>query len=109
MLPNLLQYPARENRGHPAWAIFMEDDKVCLLAVHFACMMLTLVIYMLLVAFFFIKIRHKFTLSTHVLVKVLATLLGIFYETHNKAVYHCVKEERVETLSTPHTLTSSVS
>ncbi|CAO2209347.1 unnamed protein product [Urochloa humidicola] len=27
MLPNLLQYPARENRRHPAWAIFMEDDK----------------------------------------------------------------------------------
>ncbi|CAO2040906.1 unnamed protein product [Urochloa humidicola] len=26
-LPNLLQYPARENRRHPAWAIFMEDDK----------------------------------------------------------------------------------
>ena len=38
MLPNLLQYPARENRRHPAWAIFMEDDKVCLLAAHFACM-----------------------------------------------------------------------
>ncbi|KQK11367.1 tyrosine--tRNA ligase 1, cytoplasmic isoform X2 [Brachypodium distachyon] len=26
-LPNLLQYPAMENRRHPAWAIFMEDDK----------------------------------------------------------------------------------
>ncbi|XP_015647519.1 tyrosine--tRNA ligase 1, cytoplasmic isoform X2 [Oryza sativa Japonica Group] len=27
MLPNLLQYPQMENRRHPAWAIFMEDDK----------------------------------------------------------------------------------
>uniref|UniRef100_A0A0E0LPR6 Tyrosine--tRNA ligase n=1 Tax=Oryza punctata TaxID=4537 RepID=A0A0E0LPR6_ORYPU len=27
MLPNLLQYPGMENRRHPAWAIFMEDDK----------------------------------------------------------------------------------
>ena len=52
-LPNLLQYPARENRRHPAWAIFMEDDKVCLLAAHFACLILTLVIYILLVASFF--------------------------------------------------------
>ena len=55
-LPNLLQYPARENRRHPAWAIFMEEDKVCLLAAaHFACMimMLILVIYILSLAFFF--------------------------------------------------------
>ncbi|XP_015694466.1 tyrosine--tRNA ligase 1, cytoplasmic-like isoform X2 [Oryza brachyantha] len=27
MLPNLLQCPEMENRRHPAWAIFMEDDE----------------------------------------------------------------------------------
>jgi len=73
-------------------------------------------IYSVACIFFLKKFRHKFTsnlliqeLSSTQRLKVLATLLGIFYETHNKAEYHCIKEKRVEALNTPHTLTSSVS
>lgn len=52
MLPNLLQYPQMENRRHPAWAIFMEDDKV-LLPLYSSYMMPILFIYSLRSILFF--------------------------------------------------------